>query len=146
PQAVVRVEASGQIVGRSGNRCPFNREDSVMRTLTATEVDQVSGGALNFAAAGIGAVGGGLVLGGQYALQSHMAGNFSWGAFSANVAHGTATGFLLGSGGTLIHAGITGTIKGATVAGASMLGAGAALGVAPSAGSGSSSGEGGGSD
>ncbi len=117
-----------------------------MRALTAAEVDQVSGGAVNFAAGGIGAVGGGLVSGGQYAVQSSMAGNFSWGAFAGQVVHGTATGFLLGSGGTLIYAGATGAIKGATIAGASLMGAGAALGIAPSASTGGDQGDGGGSD
>lgn len=119
-----------------------------MRTLTASEVDQVTGGALNFAAGGIAAAGGGLIQGGHYALNAHQAGNFSWGAFTLNVLHGSATGFLVGSGGTLIHAGVTGAVKGSTVAGVSAMGAGAALGIAPAAssGGGSANGEGGGSD
>jgi len=117
-----------------------------MRTLTETEVDQVTGGALNFMAGGIGAVGGGLIQGGNYALSSSISGNFSWGAFSVQVLHGSATGFLVGSGATLLHAGVTGALKGGTVAGVSMMGAGGALGIAPAAMSSSANGEGGGSD
>ena len=117
-----------------------------MRTLTASEVDQVTGGALNLATGAMGAVGGGVIAGGYYAVQSSMAGNFSWGTFSTRVAHASATGFLVGTGATLMYAGATGALKGATVAGASLMGAGAALGIAPAANSSSAQGDGGGSD
>ena len=115
-----------------------------MRTLVSTEVDQVTGGAVNlgtgFAGAGIG----GLAMGGSYALNSSMQGNFSWGQFSATVIQGTTSGFLIGSGTMLIVAGATGAIKGATVAGVTLAGSGAALAVASGASSGGPE-EGGGS-
>lgn len=119
-----------------------------MRTLTASEVDQVSGGALNlgtgFLAAGVT----GLGHGAGYSINAYQTGSFSWAGFTFHAANGAASGFLIGTGATLIYAGATGAIKGVTVAGVTSAGAGTALGVAGAvSGSGSSSnGEGGGSD
>lgn len=118
-----------------------------MRTLTASEVDQVSGGALNlgtgFIAAGIS----GGMHGAIYSINAYSMGNFSWAGFTLHAANGATSGFLIGTGATLIYAGATGTIKGATVAGVTAAGAGTALGVAGAvSGSSTGTGEGGGSD
>lgn len=119
-----------------------------MRTLTTSEVDQVTGGALNLGTGLLGAGIGGLGFGGAYALSTVGSGTFSWGTFAGKVLHGSASGFLVGTGSTLIYAGATGVIKGATPAGVTLAGVGSALAIAPSApsGSGSGTGEGGGSD
>lgn len=118
-----------------------------MRTLTATEVDQVSGGALNLGTGLVAAGIGGGMHGAIYAINANSMGNFSWAGFTMHAANGAASGFLIGTGAALLVAGATGTIKGATVAGVTSAGAGAAMGVAGAvSGSGSASGEGGGSD
>lgn len=118
-----------------------------MRTLTASEVDQVTGGALNLGTGLLGAGISGIGHGAGYAVNAGMAGNFTWSGFALRTANGAAQGFLIGTGASLIVAGATGAIRGATVAGVASAGAGTAMGVASAvSGSSSAQGQGGGSD
>ena len=80
-----------------------------MRTLTASEVDQVTGGAVNLGTGAITAGISGVAAGGVYAYNSMQAGNFSWGNLALVTANNAASGFLVGSGATLIVAGVGAT-------------------------------------
>jgi hypothetical protein len=112
-----------------------------MRTLTAAEVDQVTGGALNLGTGALAAGISGLASGGVYAYNSTQAGNFSWGNFVLVTANNAASGFLVGSGATLITTGARST----KAVGAGIAGFGAIGGAANNA-SISNSSESGGSD
>lgn len=116
-----------------------------MRTLTTSEVDQVSGGALNLGTGAIGAGMTGIAVGGVYTFDSMRAGNFSWGHLAYVTGNAAVSGFLVGSGATFLVKGATTSIRiaggGAAVSGA----AAGAIGSSSAAGS-SSQGEGGGSE
>ena len=99
-----------------------------MRELTRLEVKEVSGGILNLGTGAAGAAIGGAVTGANYAINASLAGNFSPSGLAWSIGSGAASGFLVGTGTTLVAAAATGTIKGASVLGVSMIGAGAALG------------------
>jgi hypothetical protein len=115
-----------------------------MRELTDQEIDRLSGGVLNLGAGLFGAGISGLASGGAYAVNAATTGMpFSWSRLAGEAATGATTGFLLGTGATLMYAGFTGAVRGASVAGVSVAGAGGAFGAASAAGAG---GQGGGSE
>jgi lactobin A/cerein 7B family class IIb bacteriocin len=111
------------------------------RDLNERELDEVAGGVANLVSGGIGAGIGGLIGGARYAVNSMGTGSFAWGSFTAVTLRTAVTGFLIGSGSSLIAAAATGAIRGGAVLGTSMVGAGGALEVASGA-----PGQGGGSE
>ena len=116
------------------------REHRGLRSLDDRELDEVVGGAANLVSGGIGAGLGGLAGGAKYALSTAGSGDFSWGSFAAETVRTAVSGFLIGSGSSLIVGAATGAVRGGAVLGVSMVGAGGALEVAsaapaPSAGS-----------
>lgn len=115
-----------------------------MRTLTESEVEQVTGGALNLGTGAIGAGIGAAGAGGLYAYDSMRAGNFSWGSLAFITGNAALSGFLVGSGATLLVAGANTSIR---VAGAGAAGFGAVGGAIGNSAVSSSSaqGDGGGS-
>lgn len=107
-----------------------------MRELTNREIEVVSGGVFNIGSGLVGAGLAGIGAGGAYAVHAATHGvPFSWGSFATETASAAASGFLIGSGGTLLYAGITGAMRGASVAGVSLAGAGGAMMAAQAAGS-----------
>jgi hypothetical protein len=110
-----------------------------VRTLRGDELDEVAGG-FNPITGGVGAGLGGLAGGARYALKTMGTGSFGWGSFASVTIRSAVSGFLIGSGSSLIVAAATGAVRGGAVLGASMVGAGAALEVssgAPAMGGGS---------
>ena len=103
------------------------------RDLDERELDEVAGGVANLVSGGIGAGMGGLIGGARYAVSSIGTGGFHWGSFAAVTLRTAVTGFLIGSGSSLIAAAATGAIRGGAVLGTSMVGAGGALEVASGA-------------
>ena len=61
-----------------------------------------SGRCGNLCTGGIGAVIGGIINGGSYAIESNNRGDFTWTGLGANVAEGGAVGFAIGSGASLL--------------------------------------------
>lgn len=104
-----------------------------VRDLNERELDEVSGGAANLISGGIGAGLGGLAGGARYALNTAGKDNFSWGTFAQETVRVAVSGFLIGSGSSLIVGAATGAVRGGAVLGVSMTGAGAALEVASGA-------------
>jgi len=113
-----------------------------MRTLTETEVDQVTGGALNLGTGAIGAGIGAAGAGGLYAYDSVRAGNFSWGGLALTTGNAVVSGFLIGSGSTLLVSGAATAIR---IAGGGAAGFGAVGGAIGNSAVSSGQGEGGGS-
>ena len=109
------------------------REHSGLRSLDDRELDEVVGGAANLVSGGIGAGIGGLVGGARYALNTTGSGTFSWGTFAQEALRTAVSGFLIGTGSSLIVGAATGAVRGGAVLGVSMVGAGGALEVASAA-------------
>ena len=124
------VEAAFPLVGTA---TVLPAEHHRARDLNERELDEVAGGAANLITGGIGAGIGGLIGGARYAVNSMGTGSFGWGSFAAVTLRTAVTGFLVGSGTSLIAAAATGTIRGGAVLGASMVGAGGAMEVASGA-------------
>ena len=103
------------------------------RDLNERELDEVAGGAANLISGGIGAGIGGLVGGARYAANTTGSGNFSWGTFAQETVRTAVSGFLIGTGSSLIVGAATGAVRGGAVLGVSMAGAGGALEVASAA-------------
>ena len=97
------------------------------RDLKERELDEVTGGAANLISGGIGAGLGGLVGGAKYAVSTSGANDFSWGAFAQETVRTAVSGFLIGTGSSLIVGAATGAVRGGAVLGGSMVGAGGAL-------------------
>ena len=93
------------------------------RDLNERELDEVAGG-LGLPGGAIGAAVGGIGGGFAYAMSTVGVGGFSWARFAGEVAFGAGTGWVIGTGVGLIHASLTGTMKGAHVLGVSMSSAG----------------------
>jgi len=115
----------------SANALPAERRRA--RDLNERELDEVAGGAANLISGGIGAGIGGLVGGARYAANTTGSGNFSWGTFAQETVRTAVSGFLIGTGSSLIVGAATGAVRGGAVLGVSMTGAGAALEVASGA-------------
>ena len=109
------------------------REHRGLRSLDDREMDEVVGGAANLVSGGIGAGIGGLVGGARYALNTTGSGTFSWGTFAQEALRTAVSGFLIGTGSSLIVGAATGAVRGGAVLGVSMVGAGGALEVASAA-------------
>lgn len=123
-----------------GSATALPAEHHRARDLNERELDEVAGGVANLVSGGIGAGIGGLIGGARYAVNSMGTGNFGWGSFAAVTLRTAVSGFLIGSGSSLIAAAATGAIRGGAVLGTSMVGAGGALEVssgAPGQGGGS---------
>ena len=137
--AVMKYEVAEPVFSlRAATASP--RERKGLRSLDDRELDEVVGGAANLVSGGIGAGLGGLAGGAKYALGTAGSGDFSWGSFVAETVRTAVSGFLIGSGSSLIVGAATGAVRGGAVLGVSMVGAGGALEVAsaapaPSAGS-----------
>jgi len=104
-----------------------------VRDLDERELDEVSGGAANLISGGIGAGLGGLVGGAKYAVSTSGTNDFSWGSFAQETLRTAISGFLIGTGSSLIVGAATGAVRGGAVLGGSMVGAGGALEVASGA-------------
>ncbi|GEM_PF-2866019 len=105
---------------------------SAVRTLRDDELDEVAGGFNPFSGA-FGAGLGGVIGGAKYAVNTTGSGTFSWGGFAEVTLRTAVSGFLIGSGSSLLFAAATGVARGSAVLGASMVGAGASLEVASGA-------------
>ncbi|MEE4361181.1 MAG: hypothetical protein V2I63_06610 [Pseudomonadales bacterium] len=112
-----------------------------MRELTKAEIDRVSGAALQLGSGALVAGLGGLAGGARYAVSTARTGGFSWGGLAVEASQGAVSGFLIGTGATLVGLSARGVMSGAHVAGVSMIGAGAATSAASGA-----MGQGGGSE
>ena len=116
-----------------GDTTAMPAEHNQMRDLNERELDDVSGGAANLISGGIGAGLGGLVGGAKYAVSTSGTNSFSWGSFVQETLRTAVSGFLIGTGSSLIVGAATGAVRGGAVLGSSMVGAGAALEVASGA-------------
>ena len=116
-----------------GDATAMPAEHNQARDLNERELDEVSGGAANLISGGIGAGLGGLVGGAKYAVSTSGTNSFSWGTFAQETLRTAVSGFLIGTGSSLIVGAATGAVRGGAVLGSSMVGAGAALEVASGA-------------
>ena len=82
------------------------------RALNERELDEVSGGVANLISGGIGAGIGGLVGGARYAANTTGSGDFSWGTFAQETVRTAVSGFLIGTGSSLIVGAATGAALG----------------------------------
>ena len=130
--AVMKYEVAEPVFSlRAATASP--RERKGLRSLDDRELDEVVGGAANLVSGGIGAGIGGLVGGARYALNTTGSGTFSWGTFAQEALRTAVSGFLIGTGSSLIVGAATGAVRGGAVLGVSMVGAGGALEVASAA-------------